>query len=179
MMWNKYVCYTSVTNCEVCMYHGCTAGQVTQVLLTSVHYLDRSTLVWFPALYKTAPGSREQWRIVSFWTSVSLLIKWKLCCINVWRWQQNFEKRMLPRYNKTCCYTSVTNCEVWLVEIGREPIMWRATKAHVTWLNVPGNMKSDVHRCTSPWSFPALVDFQRCVRNNRGFEGIASCSSAY
>ena len=48
--------------------------------------------------------------------------------------------------------------------IGPEPITCRATNTHVPWL-------SDVHRCTLPWSFPRLVDFQRLVRNNRGFEG--------
>ena len=34
-----------------------------------------------------------------------------------------------------------------------------------------GNMKSDVHRCTSPWSVPVLVDIQRCVRNTCVCEG--------
>ena len=48
--------------------------------------------------------------------------------------------------------------------IGQEPIMWRASKTHATWLDGAGNMQSD---------------FQRFVRNNRGFEGIVSQSSAY
>ena len=39
-----------------------------------------------------------------------------------------------------------------------------------------GNMKSDVHRCTSPRSFSVLVDFQCCVRNRRGLEGtVGNC----
>ena len=54
--------------------------------------------------------------------------------------------------------------KLWCL-IGREPITYRATNTHVPWL-------SDVQRCTLPWSFPPLVDFQRLVRNNRGFEGI-------
>ena len=39
-----------------------------------------------------------------------------------------------------------------------------------------GNMKSDVHRCTSPRSFSVLVDFQCCVWNRRGLEGtVRNC----
>ena len=60
--------------------------------------------------------------------------------------------------------------------IGREPIMWRATTTHVPWLHrAEGNMRF-ANRCTLPWSFQALVDFQRLVRNNGGFEGIVKNS---
>ena len=53
--------------------------------------------------------------------------------------------------------------------IGREPTNHVTCNKNACYMarDKPGNMKSDVHRCTSPWSFPALVDFALCTKQPR------------
>ena len=79
-----------------------------ELMYTGVHHLDRSQR-WSisSALYETTAGSRELFL-------VRLLIKqWIVRRNNVWRWQQNFEKR-----NNN--YTKVKQnncCTLWLGSI--------------------------------------------------------------
>ena len=94
-------CYITVTNCEVLFVenkinHVMWYKDACSVLFTGgMHYLDRSHR-WSisSALYETAAGSRKSEELF-LWTDCLLikLSKGLLRCTNVWRRQQNFEKR--------------------------------------------------------------------------------------
>ena len=79
------------------MLHGSTGRVTWKVMYTGVHHLDRSRR-WSisSAVYETPAGSRELFPI-------RLLIKqWIVRRNNIWRWQQNFEKR-----NNSYMYTKI------------------------------------------------------------------------